>query len=170
MLQWILFDLATIVLLPSGQEREGSRTLPGLDDVRARGRVVKGWGAADKRAKKLCLWKVTKQILSSVPSTLCGFEGVRHGGRKLQVGLCVRRHSKSQRPQYSGPYCTVSRSSQAAVIHIRGLDVTVSSDLLKPAYVMTDKCCPSESTYSTSAANDLPDEPVAPSQHLNRRR
>ncbi|KAG8309590.1 hypothetical protein J6590_081858 [Homalodisca vitripennis] len=51
----------------------------------------------------------------------------------LQVGLCVLRHSKSQRLQYSGLYRNVARSSQAAVILIRGSDVTV------PAYVMTDK-------------------------------
>ncbi|KAG8280387.1 hypothetical protein J6590_083153 [Homalodisca vitripennis] len=130
---------------------------------------------ADK--KRLCLWKITKQIPSSVPSTLCGFEGVLlvyafcfSKPCYLQVDLCVRRHSKSQRPQYSGPYRIVSRSSQTAMIHIRGSDAIVSSDHLKPAYVMTDKCCPSESTYSTSAAKDMPDEPVAPSQHLNRRR
>ncbi|KAG8274933.1 hypothetical protein J6590_097123 [Homalodisca vitripennis] len=71
----------------------------------------------------------------------------------LQVGLCVRRHSKSQRPQYSVPYRIVSRSSQAAVIRIRGSDVTVSSDHLKPAYAMS--CL---------------DESMAPSQHLNRRK
>ena len=52
---------------------------------------------------------------------------VRHDGPKGPLQL-----------PYDGPFRVVSRKDKTFVIHIRGRDVTVSIDRLKPAYVMAE--------------------------------
>ena len=74
--------------------------------------------------------------------------GTRHGERRTFVfkdlstadQVFVRHNAPGgtlQRP-YDGPYKVVSRKPKTFVVHIRGRDVTVSIDRLKPAYIISE--------------------------------
>jgi len=74
--------------------------------------------------------------------------GTRHGERRTFVfkdlstadQVFVRHNAPGgtlQQP-YDGPYRVVSRKPKTFVVHIRGRDVTVSIDRLKPAYIISE--------------------------------
>ncbi|KMQ91091.1 pro-pol polyprotein [Lasius niger] len=72
--------------------------------------------------------------------------GTHHGERRTSVFKNLKttdqvfvRHDAVGGPlqqPYDGPYRVVSRNAKTFVVHIRGKDVTVSVDRLKPAYVI----------------------------------
>ncbi|KYN45252.1 hypothetical protein ALC56_00331 [Trachymyrmex septentrionalis] len=74
--------------------------------------------------------------------------GTRHGERRTFVfknlstadQVFVRHNAPGgtlQQP-YDGPYKVVNRKPKTFVVHIRGRDVTVSIDRLKPAYIISE--------------------------------
>jgi transposase InsO family protein len=77
-------------------------------------------------------------------------DGTRHGGKKpfifKELNTCTHVFVRTDiskgalDPPYSGPYPIISRTDKTAVIHVRGADVTVSMDRLKPAYVLSPAC------------------------------
>ena len=74
--------------------------------------------------------------------------GTRHGERRTFVfkdlstadQVFVRHNAPGgtlQQP-YDGPYKVVNRKPKTFVVHIRGRDVTVSIDRLKPTYIISE--------------------------------
>lgn len=97
--------------------------------------------------------------------------GTRHGERTpfvfkdlascKQVFVRTDTSRGALEPPYSGPYSVVRRSDKTAVIHMRGADVTVSMDRLKPAYTVADDDCSSGPT-PPAAASPSPDAETCP--------
>lgn len=92
--------------------------------------------------------------------------GTRHGAQKpfvfkdlatcTQVFVRTDTAKASLDPPYSGPYPVVSRNSKTAVVRIRGADVKVSMDRLKPAYVIAEDNSDAEPSTSIPTTNPIP--------------
>lgn len=97
-------------------------------------------------------------------------EGTRHGTKKTFIFKDLAtseqvfvRHDGPKQPlqqPYDGPYRVVRRSAKTFVVNIKGRDVTVSIDRLKPAYILSDDTPTSEFGRDTTRTTPTTDEPA----------
>lgn len=76
-------------------------------------------------------------------------KGTRHGSGKIfifkdlptaeQVFVKRGMPSKSLEPTYNGPYPVIQRSDKTFVVNVKGKNVTVSIDRLKPTYMLQEE-------------------------------
>ena len=106
------------------------------------------------------------QILHSHIQQLRAVQGSRHGEKEILVfkdlattdPVIVRHDGPKTILQclYDGPYRVVSRHKKKFVLNINGRDVTVSTDRLKPAYVMADTDVTSDDSCDESDDTAVP--------------
>ena len=106
------------------------------------------------------------QILRSHIQQLRPVQGSRHGEKEIFVfedltttdHVFVRHDGPKTLLQclYDGPYRVISRHEKKFVFNINGRDVTVSTDRLKPAYVMADTDVTSDDSCDESDDTAVP--------------
>ncbi|KAJ3666573.1 hypothetical protein Zmor_002010 [Zophobas morio] len=87
------------------------------------------------------------------------FDEVEAFVKNKNKGYIPKKSEPLQQP-YDGPYRVVRRSAKTFVVNIKGRDVTVSIDRLKPAYILNDDTPTSWFGRDTTRTTPTIDEPA----------